>query len=105
MLAAQASGRSVTTIEGLGGDADVHPVQRAFWKNFALQCGYCTPGFVMSTVSLISDDLEPNEAAIREALTSNLCRCTGYPGILKAVREAQQQSRSCRTTSAEVAAD
>jgi aerobic carbon-monoxide dehydrogenase small subunit len=93
MLAVQARGRDVTTIEGLAGGQDLHPVQRAFWESFALQCGYCTPGFIMSTVALLEEGVALDEPAVREALAGNLCRCTGYVGILKAVEAARTATR------------
>jgi carbon-monoxide dehydrogenase small subunit len=91
MLAVQASDAAVTTIEGLAAtEADLHPVQRAFWENFALQCGYCTPGFIMSSVALVEEGVALDDAAIREGLAGNLCRCSGYVGIINAVRAAQE---------------
>jgi carbon-monoxide dehydrogenase small subunit len=91
VLAVQGSEKEVTTIEGLApGESDLHPMQRAFWENFALQCGYCTPGFIMSAVALLEQDLPLDEAAIREGLAGNLCRCTGYVGILDAVQAVQE---------------
>lgn len=97
VLAVQASGEQVTTIEGLApGGSDLHPVQRAFWENFALQCGYCTPGFIMSAVALLEEERPLDEAAIREGLAGNLCRCTGYVGILDAVQAAQEERGAIR---------
>lgn len=97
VLAVQASDEQVTTIEGLAlGESDLHPMQRAFWENFALQCGYCTPGFIMSAVALLEEQLPLDEAAIREGLAGNLCRCTGYVGILDAVQAAQEESGAIR---------
>jgi carbon-monoxide dehydrogenase small subunit len=87
VLAAQADGASVTTIEGLGGD---HPMQKAFHEQHALQCGYCTPGFVMAAVSLLEEHPDPSEDEIRHGLEGNLCRCTGYHNIVKAVRAAAE---------------
>ena len=90
LLAAQADGSEVTTIEGLApdGDGELHPVQQAFHEQHALQCGYCTPGFVMATVSLLRENPSPSEREIRQALEGNLCRCTGYHNIVKAVAAA-----------------
>jgi carbon-monoxide dehydrogenase small subunit len=88
LLAVQADGAEVTTIEGLADDGRLHPVQRAFHEQHALQCGYCTPGFVMATVSLLQERPDPSEAEIRKALEGNLCRCTGYVNIVKAVRQS-----------------
>ncbi len=88
LLAVQADGGDVTTIEGLADDGRLHPVQQAFHEQHALQCGYCTPGFVMATVSLLRERPDPSEAEIRKALEGNLCRCTGYVNIVKAVRQS-----------------
>jgi carbon-monoxide dehydrogenase small subunit len=88
VLAAQADGSAVTTIEGLATDGGLHPVQQAFHENHALQCGYCTPGFVMASVSLLKENPNPSEEEIRLGLEGNLCRCTGYHNILKAVQAA-----------------
>jgi carbon-monoxide dehydrogenase small subunit len=88
VLAVQADGGEVTTIEGLATDAGLHPVQQAFHENHALQCGYCTPGFVMASVSLLKENPNPSEEEIRLGLEGNLCRCTGYHNILKAVQAA-----------------
>ena len=88
VLAVQADGTEVTTIEGLAADGELHPVQRAFHESHALQCGYCTPGMVMATVSLLKEQPSPSEEEIRQALEGNLCRCTGYHNIVKAVQAA-----------------
>jgi carbon-monoxide dehydrogenase small subunit len=88
VLAVQADGSDVTTIEGLAKNGKLHPVQQAFHENHALQCGYCTPGFVMATVSLLAENASPTEEEIRLALEGNLCRCTGYHNIVKAVQAA-----------------
>jgi carbon-monoxide dehydrogenase small subunit len=88
VLAVQADGAEITTIEGLASNGELHPVQRAFHENHALQCGYCTPGFVMATVSLLNELKDPSEQEIRHALEGNLCRCTGYHNIVKAVQQA-----------------
>ena len=85
LFAVQADGAEVTTIEGLGGE---HPVQKAFHEHHALQCGYCTPGFVMAAVSLLNEVDSPSEDDIRHHLEGNLCRCTGYHNIVKAVKAA-----------------
>ena len=87
LLAVQADGREVTTIEGLANGA-LHKVQEAFHTEHGLQCGYCTPGMVMATVSLLEENPSPGEAEIRKALEGNLCRCTGYVNIVKAVQTA-----------------
>src|SRR5437879_10672775 len=88
LLAVQADGREVTTIEGLATDGELHPIQRAFWENHALQCGFCTPGMVMATVSLLEEHPSPTEADVRLGLEGNLCRCTGYHNIVKALLAA-----------------
>ncbi len=88
VFAVQADGSEVTTIEGLATDGELHPVQQAFHEQHALQCGYCTPGFVMATVSLLQENPDPTETEIREGLEGNLCRCTGYHNIVRAVQAA-----------------
>jgi carbon-monoxide dehydrogenase small subunit len=88
VFAVQADGSDVTTIEGLAKDGELHPVQQAFHEQHALQCGYCTPGFVMAAVSLLQENPDPSETEIREGLEGNLCRCTGYHNIVRAVQAA-----------------
>jgi carbon-monoxide dehydrogenase small subunit len=88
VLAVQADGCEVTTIEGLSQGDELHPVQQAFRENHALQCGYCTPGFVMAAVSLLQENPSPSEEEIRRGLEGNLCRCTGYHNIVRAVEAA-----------------
>jgi aerobic carbon-monoxide dehydrogenase small subunit len=88
VLAVQADGCDVTTIEGLAHGEALHPVQQAFHEQHALQCGYCTPGFVMATVSLLQEHPDPSEDDIRRGLEGNLCRCTGYHNIVRAVQAA-----------------
>jgi aerobic carbon-monoxide dehydrogenase small subunit len=88
MLAAQADGLEITTIEGLASGDQMHPMQEAFRDNHALQCGYCTPGMVMAAVSLLAEIPNPTEAQVREGLEGNLCRCTGYHNIVRAVLAA-----------------
>jgi aerobic carbon-monoxide dehydrogenase small subunit len=88
VLAVQADGAEVTTIEGLAGDDELHTVQQAFHEQHALQCGYCTPGFVLATVSLLKETPNPSEEEIRRAFEGNLCRCTGYHNIVRAVEAA-----------------
>jgi carbon-monoxide dehydrogenase small subunit len=88
MLAVQADGAEVTTIEGLARDGELHPVQRAFHEQHGLQCGFCTPGMVLATVSLLAENPSPSDEEIRHLLEGNLCRCTGYQNIVKAVKAA-----------------
>jgi carbon-monoxide dehydrogenase small subunit len=88
VLAVQADGCDVTTVEGLADGDELHPVQQAFHEQHALQCGFCTPGFVMATVSLLNENPNPSEDEIREGLEGNLCRCTGYQHIVEAVQAA-----------------
>ena len=88
VLAAQADGHEVVTVEGLGPDGDLHPVQEAFVRAGAVQCGFCTPGLVVAAADLLRRRRDPSDDEIREALSGNLCRCTGYQKILDAVREA-----------------
>jgi aerobic carbon-monoxide dehydrogenase small subunit len=88
VLAVQADGADVTTIEGLAAGGELHPMQQAFHENHALQCGFCTPGFVLASVSLLKENPSPSEEEIRLGLEGNLCRCTGYHNILKAVQSA-----------------
>ena len=90
VLTAQADGSSVTTIEGLASGDELHPVQEAFWEHHGLQCGYCTPGMIMAGADLIAKNPNPSEHDVREALAGNLCRCTGYHNIVKAVLAAAQ---------------
>ena len=85
VLAVQADGREVTTIEGIAVDGELHPMQQAFHECHALQCGYCTPGMIMQAIDLLQDNPSPSEAEIREGMEGNLCRCTGYHNIVKAV--------------------
>ncbi len=94
VLAAQADGAAITTIEGLATEGQLHPVQQAFWEAHALQCGFCTPGMILTAVALLSEDANPSEQAIREALSGNLCRCTGYQNIVRAVQLAAERLRS-----------
>jgi aerobic-type carbon monoxide dehydrogenase small subunit (CoxS/CutS family) len=94
MLAVQANGRSVLTVEGLApGDAPLHPLQRAFHERHALQCGFCTAGFLLAAEALLRERPDPDERAVREALAGNLCRCTGYEGIVEAVLDVARAGR------------
>ena len=88
MLAVQADGRDVTTIEGLANDGQLHPLQTAFWENHGLQCGFCTPGMIMAAKQLLERNPNPSEREIRLGLEGNLCRCTGYHNIVKAIQVA-----------------
>ena len=94
VLAVQAEGARITTVEGLAHDGQLHPVQEGFWEEHGLQCGYCTPGMIMASVDLLSRNPNPLEAEIRHALEGNLCRCTGYQHIIKAVQYAANKMRS-----------
>ena len=91
VLAVQADGAEVTTIEGLAPRGMLHPVQRAFWEEHGVQCGYCTPGMVLSTVALLAEAPDPDEGQIRHALEGNICRCTGYQPIINSVRLAAKE--------------
>jgi carbon-monoxide dehydrogenase small subunit len=89
MLAVQANGREVTTVEGLAeSPTKLHPVQEAFWKHHGLQCGFCTPGMMISIVAFLKDNPDPTEAEVREAISGNICRCTGYQNIVAAALDA-----------------
>lgn len=93
MLAVQAEGAEVTTIEGLAADGGLHPMQEAFREHHGLQCGFCTPGMVMASVALVREHPEPDEATIRHGLEGNLCRCTGYQNIIRAVAAGAREMR------------
>jgi carbon-monoxide dehydrogenase small subunit len=90
MFAVQADGHDVTTIEGLATNGDLHAMQQAFHENHALQCGFCTPGMIMQSIDLLKENPSPDEAAVRHGLEGNLCRCTGYQNIVKAVLAASK---------------
>ena len=93
MFAIQLNGREITTVEGLASaDGELHPLQQAFWEEHALQCGFCTPGFLMTLKPYLEENPNPTEEEIREALSGNLCRCTGYQHIVNAVKRAAQQN-------------
>jgi carbon-monoxide dehydrogenase small subunit len=95
MLAVQADGASVTTIEGMAGpDGALHPLQQAFWEKHGLQCGFCTPGMIMVAADLLTRDTEPSDEEIRHAIEGNICRCTGYHNIVAAIREAASTMRA-----------
>jgi carbon-monoxide dehydrogenase small subunit len=88
LLAVQADGHEVTTIEGLSTDGELHPMQKAFHENHALQCGFCTPGMIMQSIDFVQDNPSPSDEEVRHGLEGNLCRCTGYQNIVKAVQAA-----------------
>ncbi len=88
VLAVQADGAEVTTIEGMARDGELHPLQEAFWNDHGLQCGYCTPGMIMAAAGLLADNPNPTEEEVRHGLEGNLCRCTGYHNIVRAVLDA-----------------
>jgi carbon-monoxide dehydrogenase small subunit len=92
-LALQADGRTITTVEGLAGTGALHPLQRAFIEGGGIQCGFCTPGMLISAAALLAEDADPSEEAIRDALAGNLCRCTGYQPIIRAVQRAAAELR------------
>jgi len=91
MLAAQSDGREITTIEGMAKDGELHPIQRAFHEHHGLQCGYCTPGMIMAAASLIEENPDLTEESVRLGLEGNLCRCTGYQNIVKAILAASEE--------------
>jgi aerobic carbon-monoxide dehydrogenase small subunit len=93
VLAVQADGAEITTIEGIARDGKLHPVQEAFHEEHALQCGYCTPGMIMQAIDLLGDNPDPDEREVREGIEGNLCRCTGYHNIVRAVRSAAQKMK------------
>ena len=98
VLAVQVDGDEVTTIEGLARDGQLHPMQQAFNDNHALQCGYCTPGMIMQSIDLLGDNPDPSELEVRHGLEGNLCRCTGYQNIVRAVRDAAQKMKPASGT-------
>ncbi|MEV5746646.1 (2Fe-2S)-binding protein [Actinoallomurus sp. NPDC052308] len=93
VLAVQADGHEITTVEGLGDGQNLHPMQRAFHEEHALQCGYCTPGMIMAALDLLRENADPSDEEIRAGLEGNLCRCTGYQNIVRAVRHAANDMR------------
>src|SRR5437588_6737894 len=93
IFAVQADGAEITTVEGLESAGQLHPIQKAFGDAYGLQCGYCTPGLMLSTVQLLASNKQPNEKEIRKAIAGNTCRCTGYQNILKAIQLAAQNLR------------
>lgn len=101
MLAVQADGSNITTIEGMADGDNLHPVQEGFWERHGLQCGFCTPGMIMSSAALIAGNPDPSEDEIRHGIEGNLCRCTGYHNIVKAVEYAAATSRGDTPPAAE----
>lgn len=93
-FAVQADGQEIFTIEGMAENGKLHPLQQAFWDNHALQCGYCTPGMILSAYALLSKNAKPTEAEIRRGLSGNLCRCTGYVNIIKAIQDASRRMQT-----------
>ncbi len=96
MLAVQADGASITTIEGLASNGQLHPIQEGFWERHGLQCGFCTPGMIMAAYDLLQRNPNPSEQEVRHALAGNLCRCTGYHNIVRAVQYAAEKMRAQR---------
>ncbi len=94
MLAVQAAGTTITTIEGLASDGELHPLQQAFWAEHGLQCGFCTPGMIMTAADLLAQTPSPSDGEIRHALEGNYCRCTGYQNIVKAIKSAADAMRA-----------
>ena len=103
MLAVQADGRAVTTIEGIAEGAGLHPLQQAFWDQHGLQCGFCTPGMIMQAAWLLEGNPKPSETEIREGISGNLCRCTGYVNIVKAIQQASGQLQTGESAPVEAA--
>jgi len=100
-LAVQAQGADITTVEGMADGAELHPLQEAFWKHHGLQCGFCTPGILLTVQELLADNPDPSDEEIREGISGNICRCTGYQFIVDAVREAAAILRAEQTAEAE----
>jgi carbon-monoxide dehydrogenase small subunit len=98
MLAVQADGRQIKTIEGMADGATLHPLQQAFWDQHGLQCGFCTPGMIMQSATLLADNADPTEQEIREGISGNLCRCTGYVNIVKAIQQAATEMAAAAET-------
>jgi carbon-monoxide dehydrogenase small subunit len=103
MLAVQADGRAISTVEGLADGATLHPLQQAFWDQHGLQCGFCTPGMLMQASWLLAQNEDPTEDEIREGIAGNLCRCTGYVNIVKSIQQAADVMRETKNTPAEPA--
>ena len=105
MLAIQADGATVVTVEGLAKNGDLHPIQRAFAKEHGLQCGFCTPGLMITAVDFLERNASPSDAEIRHAIEGNLCRCTGYHNIVNAIRTASAEMRQAASGEAKIAAE
>ena len=103
MFAVQADGRSITTVEGMATNGQLHPVQVAFHEEHGLQCGFCTPGMMLVGAALLEENPDPTEEEVRWAISGNLCRCTGYQNIVKAIQAAAQNMKSAESTGVEVA--
>lgn len=101
MFAPQVDGCQVLTVEGLAGSGEMHPLQQAFWEQQGLQCGFCTPGFLLSAYELLQQNPEPSDDEIRHALSGNICRCTGYQHIVAAVRQAAEKQRAAEAAPAD----
>jgi aerobic carbon-monoxide dehydrogenase small subunit len=99
VFAVQADGSTITTIEGLAANGALHPMQECFWEEHGLQCGFCTPGMIMSAVNLLADNPQPTENQIREGISGNFCRCTGYQHIVNAIQRAANRSGSAASSS------
>ena len=99
VFAVQADGSKITTIEGLAANGELHPMQECFWEEHGLQCGFCTPGMIMSAVNLLADNPQPTEDQIREGISGNFCRCTGYQHIVNAIQHAANRSGSAASSS------
>ena len=104
VLAVQADGVNLTTIEGMGSEGNLHPLQEAFWNDHGLQCGYCTPGMIMTAAGLLAENPNPTEAEVRHGLEGNLCRCTGYHNIVKSVLDAAKTKGATVSQQPEVTA-
>ena len=94
LFAVQADGSTITTIEGLARDGELHPMQEGFWEEHGLRCGFCTPGMIMTAVNLLADNPRPTEREVREGIAGNFCRCTGYQHIVNAIQHAADRMRS-----------
>jgi carbon-monoxide dehydrogenase small subunit len=101
VLAVQADGSEVTTIEGIGAPGALHPMQKAFHEMHGLQCGFCTPGMIMASIDLVNDNPNPSEDEVREGIEGNLCRCTGYQNIVRAVQQAAAEMNAAAPAAAE----